>query len=100
VSVVSCIILALLSYVATGQEKIREPSVVSISLDSEIEVVKGPSKTSMKPAVRAIAVKKRHVPVTIDSDENSDNQMFIDDSAVVDDESAKRSFNVVIHYEQ
>jgi hypothetical protein len=54
----------------------------------------------MKPAVRAVAVKKRRVPVTVDSDENSDDRMFIDDSAVVDDELAKRSFNVVIHYEQ
>ena len=54
-----------------------------------------------KPAVkqRAIAVKKRCVPVTVDSDENSDDWRFIDDSAIVDDESAERSYNVIIHYE-
>jgi len=91
--------LALLSCVARKQ--IREPSVISISSDSEIEVEKRPSKASKKPAVkqRAVTVKKQRVPVTVDSDENSDDRRFIDDSAVVDDESAERSYNVVIHYE-
>ena len=74
------------------QRKVPELSVISILSDSELEDVKQPSCLVIKHSKeRGVAVKKSKPSNKLIYGEDSDDQDFIDDSELVDDESDQRS---------
>ena len=75
----------------------RESSVISISSDSELEDVKRPSRPVVEHSkARGVALKKSKSSARLVYEENSDDRDFIDNSALVDDESDERS--VLLYY--
>ena len=82
---------------ASPRPRRRESSVISISSDSELEEVKRPSRHVVERSkARGVALKKSKSSARLIYEENSDDRDFIDDSALVDDESDEGS--VLLYY--